>query len=66
MALTWNEANEMVEDARLTLRRVDQMVKSMAVLCSNRLMSSHVDDYTLRELKKELKRYNMHTGRWSE
>jgi len=59
-----------IENARAQaehqLRLADKAVKEAANLIRGRLRSSGVSNWVLDELKKELKDYNMHTGKWKE
>jgi hypothetical protein len=55
-----------INDAETALRHAEQCVPKMARLCVGRLRSTAVSDYTLKQLKKELQSYNMHTGRWKD
>jgi hypothetical protein len=60
------EVEEAVRRARREIDRANLCVGSMANLCAGRLQSSGVSSATLAQLKKELARYNIHTGRWSD
>jgi hypothetical protein len=58
-----------VDDLRAALRQMRQLqvaadscVSEAAAILQGRM--HHLSPYTLRQLKKELERYNMHTGRW--
>ena len=53
-------------EAENTLRYADKAVRDAAGLIVNRLRSSEVGEIALKQLKQELKGYNMHTGKWSD
>ena len=58
-----SEILEAVKDARLTMRAADGAANDMAILLIGRL--HHVGPYALKDLKRELAQYNMHTERWT-
>ncbi len=64
MPLSWEEANEAVRDARITIRNMEDLTREMAAMIGGKLQSGNVSGFTLRRLKEELKRYNMHTNTW--
>jgi hypothetical protein len=51
-----------VNDAELTLRRADRTAETRARLLPGRLRN--VNRYTLEKLKRELRDFNAHTGKW--
>lgn len=51
-----------ISTARQTLKNADQVADSIAYLLKGRL--KHVNQWTLANLKKELKNFNSHTGKW--
>lgn len=51
-----------VNKAKETLRNADKVAGTMASLIRGRL--KNVPSYVLADLKKELKDFNIHTGRW--
>ncbi|SDS24394.1 hypothetical protein SAMN05216198_1522 [Halopseudomonas litoralis] len=53
-----------VEQAHTTIRRADRVAGQMARLLRGRLRSADIPNYILRDLKKELRDFNMHTGEW--
>jgi hypothetical protein len=61
-----SEVAEAVARAHREIDRANSCVSSMANLCVGRLRASGVSRSTLAKLKKELARYNIHAGRWSE
>jgi len=48
------------------MRLADKFTAKMAKMIVGRLSSSNVPDWVLRDLKKELQDYNMHTSSWKE
>lgn len=50
------------ESARVTLRYADRMVEKLGWMMCGRLHT--LDAHTLRELKRELRNFDMTTGRW--
>jgi len=53
---------EAVSEARQTMRAADQQASAMASILRGRLR--HVPNYVLDDLKRELRDYNMNTGKW--
>lgn len=51
-----------VSQARAINRAVDDSANSMAMLLKGRLR--HVGESALKDLKRELRDFNIHTGRW--
>jgi hypothetical protein len=62
--MNWNDMKTAVEEAQRTMSAVDSQVNFMARLLEGRLHS--VNSSTLGRLKRELRDYNIHTGRWSK
>jgi hypothetical protein len=58
----FDEMRAAVSEAKQTLHAADDVAKSMAGLLRGRLRHCYYSD--LVALKKELKGFNMHTGRW--
>ena len=56
------ELNRAENEARAVIRAVDSACNGMAGLLTGRLRS--VPSWRLKELKKELRDFNMHTGVW--
>lgn len=61
----FDEVRAAVDEARHTLRAVDSQVDNMARLIAGRLEAASVRPYILKELKKELRGFNIHTGCWT-
>lgn len=55
-----------VNEASRTLRAADTQVAAMARMCAGRLREAGVSSYTLVKLKRELRKFNMHTTTWQE
>lgn len=64
MSNKFDEMRAAVEEARTTLRAADKMAGSMASLLVGRLR--HCDTWELRQLKRELRDFNMNTGSWRD
>lgn len=62
--MTYQEMNEAIREAELTVRRAETYLNQMARFLCGRLRKVNPD--TLRDLKKELKKFNSQTGEWSE
>ena len=58
-----NDILEAVKNARLTMKAADTAANDMAVILKDRL--HHVNSWNLKDLKRELARYNMHTETWT-
>lgn len=54
------------EEAKNRIILADAATRDAAKLVAGRLKISRVDAWTLEELKRELKNYNIHTGRWKD
>ena len=64
--MTFSEMGQAVEEAQATIRKADNYIGTMAGMISGRLRSGKVSNYTLSQLKRELRGYNIHTSRWSD
>lgn len=62
--MNFDDVTRAVNEARNTLQSVDHHVEQMAKLIAGRLRAADVSQHTLRQLKKELRDYNPHTGKW--
>ncbi len=62
--MNWQESQEAIEDAKLTLRKADNMVAQLGFLMVGRL--ELMNSRTLSKLKKELKNFNSVTGNWKK
>lgn len=66
MSMTLADMENAVSDARRTLEQADRAAARMANMLRGRLRCSNLPPYLLRDLKKELAKFNMHTGEWKE
>jgi predicted metal-dependent hydrolase len=64
--MNFGEAHEAIEDARRTMRHADSVVSQLAGLCAGRLRAAGVSGYVLKQLKRELADYNIHTSSWKD
>lgn len=62
--MQWEEFRKAFNGAKSTIQTADSHVADMAGMIRGRLRSSGVPGYILRDLKKELENYNMHTKEW--
>ena len=62
--MNWEEAANAVADARRTLDAADHIANDIARILVGRL--HRVSAYQLRALKRELRKFNIHTGSWSD
>lgn len=63
--MTISEIKQAADQARTELSRIDLMANDLADLLVGRLR--HVSWIsTLIALKKELRKFNIHTGRWAD
>lgn len=53
-----------VEEAKMTFRAADDAARSMALILRGRL--KHVPSYILKDLKRELRDFNITTGKWGD
>jgi hypothetical protein len=61
----FDEMRAAVSEARHTFSAADSVAASMADILRGRLRNN-VPAHTLRALKKELRDFDMHRGRWKE
>ena len=66
MAITWQQMTGAVADAQETIRIADSRVNKMAHMISGKLRSADVTPHALRQLKRELKNFNMQTSEWKK
>ena len=64
MAMTITEMEQALEDARITMARADAVAGQLARILRGRLRNANIPSYILKDLKKELANFNMHTGEW--
>lgn len=65
MSNIFDAMREAVSGAEMTLRAADNVATDLAYVLRGRLRQVKRTDH-LRALKKELARFNSHTGEWSE
>lgn len=58
----FDEMRQAVAEAKVTLSAADGVAADMARMLVGRLRCA--SGYTLQQLKRELRDYNIHTGRW--
>lgn len=64
MGISHHEAIEAAQEAERTLRMANIMLRKTAWMLPGRLKSAEIPDTVLCQLKKELSKYNSHTGVW--
>lgn len=64
MSNPFDDIRSAVQQARELNRACDQQANTLADLLEGRLQ--HVSTCRLTKLKRELRDFNMHTGRWKE
>lgn len=64
MSNIFDEVRSAVSQAKAAQRAVDESTKEMAALISGRLRAAGISQDVLRKLKRELRDYNPHTGKW--
>ena len=64
MENAFDTIKQAVDDARILNAAVDRQSTQLAQLLVGRLR--HVGGWTLKDLKKELQRFNMRTGEWMD
>ena len=64
--MEWREMNEAIMDARRTINWADMVKHQMASLFAGQLQASQIGNSTLCRLKRELRNYNMNTGKWKD
>lgn len=61
-----NEMERAVNEANATLRKADILAGKMLNIVCGRIRKASVSDWTLCEIKRELKKFNMHTKTWED
>ncbi len=62
--MNFDDIEKGIREARDALSLADTFVSRMAGMIVGRLRKANVSLYILKQLKKELESFNMHTGRW--
>lgn len=60
----WDQVRAAITEGRRAQQAVNDNAGDVADLLVGNLR--HVSGYTLERLKRELRRYNIHTGRWAK
>lgn len=60
----WDQMETTLDEARAIQNAADSHATRMARMLRGRLR--HVNRYVLEDLKRELRNFNMHTGRWND
>ena len=60
--MSLRDMQQEITEARTTLEHADQLAPQLAKLLQGRLR--HVHSWTLKALKRELRDFNIHTGKW--
>jgi hypothetical protein len=64
-AVNLSEINAGIEEAKQTLRNADSVATKLAQMLVGRLRKVQWEDY-LRDLKRELAKFNIQTGQWRD
>jgi len=62
--LSTSDVLKAVQQAKYTIESSDRCVGDMARLIAGRLRKGEIPAYVLKQLKKELADYNIHTNSW--
>jgi len=60
----WDDFRKCYAEAEKTMKQADDVADSMAAMLRGRMRK--VSPYVLKQLKRELSRFNARTGRWAE
>jgi hypothetical protein len=63
MGNKWDEMRAAYQEAETTIRAADSMVEDMAKMIVGKLKTIN-RAYILKRLKRELRSFNINTGRW--
>ena len=66
MSLSWDEVYQGVREAEATIRMAENNLNKMAGIMCGYLKSGKVSSGTLCKLKRELRDFNMITGKWKD
>ncbi|MEN6431293.1 MAG: hypothetical protein ABFD06_00130 [Smithella sp.] len=64
MGNKWDEMRESYREAERQIQAADAIVNDMAGMLQGRLRK--VSTYKLSQLKRELREFNIHTGKWNK
>lgn len=65
MDMDYDDVARAVRTARERVKMGDKVVREVADLLAGRLRVAEVSSYTLKELKRELRNFNIRTGTWN-
>jgi len=66
MPLSFDDVYNGIRDAESTIHQFENRIDRMANLISGKLRAGKVSGFILSRLKRELKDYNMATGKWKK
>ena len=64
--MDYQESRQLLQSVRRDIDQADELIRCVANLLRGRLRSSNVNSTALRDLKRELRNFNMHTGTWKQ
>jgi len=62
--MAFNEMDAAVSEAKATVARMDNYLNSMADMMDGRLRK--ISGHRLAKLKRQLRKFNIHTNQWRE
>lgn len=62
--MTFDQMYTAVQSARDAIRAADQVANRMAYIIKDRLRAGDINADTLRAFKRELRNFDMTTGKW--
>lgn len=62
--MTYDEINRAMNEAKWLMEKADIVAERALPLVAGRLHMLDIGHDVLRQLKRELSRYNTHTGKW--
>lgn len=64
MEMDYDDVARAVRTARERVKMGDKIVREVSDLMAGRLRTADIPAHTLKELKRELRDFNIHTGTW--
>lgn len=64
--MTLEEMRTAMNEASSVMFQAEQLAKRSINFSAGKLRRLNVDSFTLAALKKELSKYNIHTGKWRD
>lgn len=64
--MNWDDFRVAFQEAENTMRQCDNIANDMAKIIVGRLRKSNVRGSVLASLKRELKKFNIHTQEWMD